>query len=78
MMDVSVTLCHKTRTEKREDGAVDLCNNVRCETITIAEGCPMSVFHVPPVCANANARAVGALERLREHVDAFLTALLQT
>ena len=40
MMDVSVTLCHKTRTEKREDGAVDLCNNVRCETITIAEGYP--------------------------------------
>ena len=33
----------------------------------------MSVFHVPPVCANANARAVGALERLREHVDVFRT-----
>ena len=36
----------------------------------------MSVFHVPPVCANANARAVGALERLREHVDVFRTGSL--
>ena len=24
----------------REDGAVDLCNNVRWESTTIAEGCP--------------------------------------
>ena len=29
----------------------------------------MSVFHVPSVCANANARAVDALERLCEHID---------
>ena len=36
----------------------------------------MSVFHVPPVCANANARAVGALERPREHVDVFRTGSL--
>ena len=36
----------------------------------------MSVLHVPPVCANANARAVGALERLREHVDVFRTGSL--
>ena len=33
----------------------------------------MSVFHVPSVCANANSRAVGALERLCEHVDTFRT-----
>ena len=33
----------------------------------------MSVFHVPSVCANANARVVGAIERLCEHVDAFRT-----
>ena len=31
----------------------------------------MSVFHVPSVCANANSRALGALERLSEHVGAF-------
>ena len=33
----------------------------------------MSVFHVPSVSANTNARAVGALERLCEHIDAFRT-----
>ena len=33
----------------------------------------MSVFHVPSVCANANARAVDALERLCEHIDTFRT-----
>ena len=33
----------------------------------------MSVFHVPSVCANANSRAPGALERLSEHVGAFHT-----
>ena len=33
----------------------------------------MSVFHVPSVGANANSRAVGALERLCEHVDACRT-----
>ena len=33
----------------------------------------MSVFHVPSVCANANSRALGALERLSEHVGAFHT-----
>ena len=33
----------------------------------------MSVFHVPSVCANANARAVDALERLCEHIGTFRT-----
>ena len=33
----------------------------------------MPVFHVPSVCANANARAVDALERLCEHIDTFRT-----
>ena len=36
----------------------------------------MAVFHVPPVCANTDARATGALERLRAHVDAFRTRSL--
>ena len=31
----------------------------------------MSVFHVPSVCANTNARGVDALVRLCEHVDTF-------
>ena len=31
----------------------------------------MSVFHVPSVCANTNARGVDALGRLCEHVDTF-------
>ena len=33
----------------------------------------MSVFHVPSVCANANARGVDALERLCEHVNTVRT-----
>ena len=33
----------------------------------------MSVFHVPSVCANTNARGVDALGRLCEHVDTFCT-----
>ena len=33
----------------------------------------MSVFHVPSVCANANAPVVGAIERLCEHLGAFHT-----
>ena len=33
----------------------------------------MSVFHVPSVCANANAPVVGAIERLCEHLGAFYT-----
>ena len=33
----------------------------------------MSVFHVPSVCANANARGADALGRLCEHVDTFCT-----
>ena len=36
----------------------------------------MSVFHVPCISANANARAVGALERLCEHVGSFHTGAL--
>ena len=36
----------------------------------------MSVFHVPSVCANTNARGVDALGRLCEHVDAFCTRRL--
>ena len=40
MTGTSVTLCQQERVGMREDGAVDLCNNVWCETKTIAEGCP--------------------------------------
>ena len=36
----------------------------------------MSVFHVPSVCANTNARGVDALVRLCEHVDTFCTRRL--
>ena len=43
---------------------MDLCNNVRCETITVAKGCPMSVFHVPCVSATSPTRATVALEHL--------------
>ena len=36
----------------------------------------MSVFHVPSVCANADSRAVGALERLAEPKKATLKTML--
>ena len=35
MTGTSVTLCQQERVGMREDGAVDLCNNVWCETKTI-------------------------------------------
>ena len=40
---------------------------------SLRRAAPMSVFHVPSVCANANARGVDALERLCEHVNTVRT-----
>ena len=56
----------------REDGAVVLWNNVRCEPNTSPRrAAPMPVFHAPTHCASHSERGDRALARLAEQVNAL-------
>ena len=56
----------------REDGAVNLWNNVRCESKpSPRRAVPMSVFHAPAHCASHSERGARALTRLVEQVNAL-------